>query len=451
MEVDTILKEIGKYSFTKEDLFPFLLQERKKFSAFSFYKHMLLEIIESTSLEELIASFYHLEYGANSNEIIEVRLQNREVKHTLKELNILRSEKIKKVMDDFVNGKGKYLQEVLEYGNSLGTTSLLYTKVKEKVEKLLREYESILEKMAVQDNRILELRKAKKEQQNKLKNKGPLEIVTKKVKHGKDIEVKHTYKFFKKTAVKRYALKIDKKIENIKKEKNILNNEIHSLFLQFEALFKEENIEGLWNLALKKHTYYNKKKSLREIINHLINQGESYFSIVDDMYACSKVIQNYFKLNGYVRNGNSFMFVCKKIREIFLEVGLLSESDMEDGGIRKIDIKDANEFYSVPDFTELPQKIDVLTNQYSKVLSLKEPVSFVKKCSEFHFDFLWTQPFLEENKRTARVLLTLMLSSHNIFIPFKYVIKKEYASGIYKTYGEVETDLLARYSYFYKA
>ena len=86
MEVDKVLQEICSYSFTKENIVSFLLQESKKYSTLSLFKHMLLSVVDCESIELLISTFYHLEYGSNSLEEIVLCYHNREIKKTKKEI-----------------------------------------------------------------------------------------------------------------------------------------------------------------------------------------------------------------------------------------------------------------------------------------------------------------------------------------------------------------------------
>ena len=285
--------------------------------------------------------------------------------------------------------------------------------------------------------------------QKQLKNKEPFVFVEKKRKRKKEIEILHTYKYFKKIICKKYERKIEKKINILQKEKTDFQKQIEDLFQQLSLLFEENHLETFWYMIMKKYDYYAKQKSWKEILNHMLLQGKNYSAFLEEMYACAKLVQNYFNLSGYVRHGNSFLFVCKKIRQCFVEVGFFKEAKKEEEGIRTVNIKEANEFYCVPEFTELPKKIEDFASQFLKILSIKDSIPFVKKCSEFHFDFLWIYPFLEENKRTAKVLLALMFTSHNIILPVKYILENRCMHSIYQTYGETEVELLTRYRYFY--
>lgn len=452
MEVDKILQEIGKYDFTKENIMDFLMQESKKFSTLSLFKHMLLSITENEIyLEPLIASFYHLEYGLkDSTEEIVICYNHHEVKKQKKDLYFDCFEKIKQVMHEFTNGNSRSFKEIVRYGESIADALDIYQQsIKPQLMPLLEEYESLVKKYAVYDEKMLECRKAKKEARKALKGKDPLVIYEKKVlKDGEEKIKTHTYKLFKKIAFQKYSLKMDRKIEALKKERNAFKENENQILTNIGAIFSMFHCTFLWNAILNKYNYYNRNSSLQEIINLILQDGENYRNLLLDFYTCGKTIQDFPKLCGFIKNGNALLFVCKKIRESFIKFS----HDTWDVNVRKIDVQKSNESpYRIYGYQDLPVKMEELSKIFVTLLNEKEQIVFVKKCANFYLDMIIVQPFLEGNIRTSRILEYLMLLTHNILIPSKYAImdKKNFNYSLYKTYGEVEIELFGRYAHYY--
>ena len=191
MEVEKILQEISSYSFS-EDIFSFLLQKSKKYSTLSLLKHMLFSVINCAPFVFLLSSFYHLERGEDCLEEIIIRYHNREIKRTKKEFLLERNEKLKKVVNDFVNGEGTLLKEILSYGKAIFSFSSIYDQTMElELEKKLVLYEHLLMKFNAYDEHLLSFRKLKKDAQRDLKKKVPLVLYDRKIlKNGEEKEKK---------------------------------------------------------------------------------------------------------------------------------------------------------------------------------------------------------------------------------------------------------------------
>ena len=453
MDVDKILLEINTYTFTKEDILYFLMQESKKFSSLSIFKHMLLSLTENDlHLERLIASFYHLEYGVYEDGELSVRIQNKEVKKQKKEILNSRQVTIRNVLTEFTNGKCRSIQEILNYGKSIyDFLDLYYSKMKVSIDPLLEKAENVKQGMDKQDNQMLLFRKTKKEYQKSLQYNGPFVVEERKInKEGVEQIKTHTYTFFKKFMYRRHVGKLSKKMEHLKREKNKLKLEEKNLLDTLEECFENENALQIWNLLMRKFSYYNKAISLKELFFSLLEQGKYYEKVIDDFFSCSQVIREYIKLYSYIKNGNALVFVCKKIRECFIKNN--SVYKQWDIDVRKVDVvKSTENPYRIYGYTELPKKMEELNKNFTSILEEKNKEEFLKKCATFYLDMIIVEPFLEGNNKTMRVLQTLMLTTHNIFVPSKYVLpfKNGAIKTLYQTYGEIEEELLKRYEYYY--
>ena len=384
MEVDKILQEISSYSFTKEDVFPFLFQESKKYSSLSLFKHMLLSILDLENIESLIASYYNLEYGIDSSDEIVIRYHNREIKKIKKDIFDERNEKIKKVMNEFTNGDSSSFKEILSYGEKISVfLESFQTSVQKEIFPYLQEYETVLKTISLQDNKILNYRKIKKDYQKSLKTKGPFVVTEMVVKNGEEQINSKSYKFFKSFVCKRETNKLDKKIEGLKLEKNRLRHQTDEILENVHQIFQEKNTSSLWDLVMQKYTYYNKEISLSVILENLLLQGKYYQEFSKMTYVCSKVIQDYFKLCGYIKNGNSLTFVCKKIRESYVSYD--DSKEKWDVNVRKVDVPKSTESpYRIYGYSELPGKMEELSKVFSSILEEKDAVLFVKKCANFY-------------------------------------------------------------------
>ena len=74
----------------------------------------------------------------------------------------------------------------------------------------------------------------------------------------------------------------------------------------------------------------------------------------------------------------------------------------------------------VPSPEELPKQFQKMSERFTEILDIQDDEEFVKRCADFHFDFLQMHPYTDGNGRTARTLLSLMLASHNILMPSLY-------------------------------
>lgn len=449
MEVEKILQEISKYSFSEEDIFSFLLQESKKYSTLSLLKHLLLAIVDCEHLEFLISTFYHLEYGEDVLDEISICYHGRVIKKTKKDILLERKEKLKKVVNEFTNSDSASLKEILAYGASISTFLPMYQgKVEKEFKKKLVMYEELLQKFNSYDEQLLALRKLKKDAQKGLKKKVPLVLQEKKIlKNGEEKIITKTYKFFKKFAYQKYAMKIDLKIEAIKRERSVSKAEETKLLEEIGELFSNEG-RTFWEAVLTKYEYYNRSISLPTILNSILLVGEKYKELVLDCSVCLKVIQEYPKLCGFIKNGNVLAFVCKKIRECYMN----ASGKLWDVHVRKVDVpKPKNSPYRVYGYLELPKKMEELSKNLLEILQEKDATSFVKKCASFYLDMLIVQPYQEGNEKTDRILLSLLLLTHGIILPSVFAVldKVNYENILYKTYGEMEQELLIRYSLFY--
>lgn len=107
-------------------------------------------------------------------------------------------------------------------------------------------------------------------------------------------------------------------------------------------------------------------------------------------------------------------------------------------------------------FLQNQQRNKELEAEYKKIMMEEDIEKFIRGCARLHFNFLRIHPFLDGNGRTARILLSTMLASRNIFFPSVYIDregKEDFyiASNAALTgrYERTEQDLLSRIGHFY--
>ena len=145
--------------------------------------------------------------------------------------------------------------------------------------------------------------------------------------------------------------------------------------------------------------------------------------------------------------------VCEVIRRGFNEYNNEIEINIRNVNLRA----DGGSFIAnAPSAKKLPDEFKKLEDEYKEVLMIEDEESFVRRCADFHFDFLRVHPFSDANGRTSRMLLSTLFASRNMLFPSLYVDavgKCDFYLGsnaaLYGNYKPTEYDLIYRLGHFY--
>ena len=137
-----------------------------------------------------------------------------------------------------------------------------------------------------------------------------------------------------------------------------------------------------------------------------------------DLWNCSRIIQDSINVLEMMKQDVSLMDVCRKISELMKAVD--TRSNGLDFNIRDRDLKEFGNSFSVIPVKNLPKAIKLLNKEYKDAMRETDETEFIKKCANLHYDFLKTHPFSDGNGRISRLMLTIMLASHNILMPSLY-------------------------------
>ena len=249
-----------------------------------------------------------------------------------------------------------------------------------------------------------------------------------------------------------------RKYENkkLKQEIQDLERKKDEKLIELKQIFSNKGLDILYEEMYSRYQYYNEEISMNDIvygytfgINKIKNDLSRFFS---DVYASSKTIQNQMNVLRKIKDGGSLKDVCNVIRE-----GLGKFKNIEIGLRDKELCLENDRFTSNSTLVkDLLIEFEKLEDEYKTIMNEKDDETFVRRCADFHFDFLRVHPFSDGNGRTSRILLSTMLGSRNIFFPSLYIsndIKSDFykrsndaLKGIYET---TQNDLIHRLGHFY--
>ena len=253
---------------------------------------------------------------------------------------------------------------------------------------------------------------------------------------------------------------------SLEKLRNVLDyteKKIMNFFTQYGA-------EELGKLLFHKRSVYCDQMDLDDFFNiETLKYGgsklytdlsyipKSLDAFYDNLLSCSKAVKDMPQMFEEMQNTKDLKQVCLSIRK-----SLLGSSEIPDD-ITGIDFRYrdffgfGSEFWSsVPDAYKVPDQFQKLRRRFTQILNEEDETEFIKQCADFHFDFLKLHPYNDGNGRTSRILLNLMLASHNFLIPSlydsfdqKYNFYDRSDEAVDGDYKKIEYDLFQRIGHFY--
>ena len=194
-----------------------------------------------------------------------------------------------------------------------------------------------------------------------------------------------------------------------------------------------------------------------KLYNRFFNRFRTYFNFVkryhqlaDDICSKTSVIKSYNEIIAAIEEKKDFRDLCLMVRNVLF--------DEEDLRLRKIGLVANSEFMaSTSKSDEVEPDFDKLCILYKDVLQEQNMELFIRKCADFHYDFLRVHPFCDGNGRTARILLVTMLMSRNIMLPSLYhdvygkteFYDKETDKAFEGDFRNIEQKLFERLGHYY--
>ncbi len=245
------------------------------------------------------------------------------------------------------------------------------------------------------------------------------------------------------------------KYEELLNRLKLYNTELYE---KLESRFLSLGLKNVWNECISIYEYDNRELPIWHVMFWpkfgLYSIIEKFSNFKRDLFVSSKLIQNQAKVLNVMRDGASLKRVCDVIR------GRMNVFDSK----LKVDIRECemsggwDGFMSKnsPSSKDLPIEFEKLSKEYDEIMKEPNKEAFIRKCADFHFDFLRVHPFPDGNGRTSRILLSSMLASHDIFMPslFSDYSDKEYFyrrsnEALKGNYKITENDIFMRLGYFW--
>ena len=438
---DQILKNINEYDITKNNIIEFICQGKESDINHFYYRNRLLELLKTSEhLDTIIAMYYKLEYGSPffGSYTINVDGNRQEIKHS----NALREreKKVKAIYSEFEKGNFSELQKILEWAKEFGENpefdfnidSLDFEKSNE-LKKLLFDHKDLIYQ--------------KKEMEKTQKSTQVLEVPQKK------------HRFFSKFFKMLENRKRNKENNNLQEQINEIQEKIDKISEEISSFFTDNGAEKFGEEVFERFKYYDESVGLKDIIDNLSLVHTDWQKFKNDLVSCSELIQNDVNVLNLMKEGKSLNEVCAEIRNKLKEANSISSTHKGieiDYRTEDIKLNESGTALKPASAKELPEEIKKLEEEYEATMNEQDEVEFIKKCADFHFDFLRVHPFSDGNGRTSRVLLSIMLASRNIILPSLYTTsdqKREFYSrsndAIEGKYETTENDLFERLSHFY--
>ena len=457
IDIEKIYKNISEYDITEKNALNHLFQGDKNDISHFYFRSMLLQLLKNSEhLDKIIRLYYKMEKGSLSDNNYNVNINGRLERKN--EYDILQESKQRlfEVYSKFERGDYEELKKILYWAKTMKSqlsTAAPYegdfdksiiTPIKE-LDALKLQEDSLREKISecinqddknkkeMTESKALTITRKKKSKENGL--------IISKVQH------KHFLLLFYIIEKIRHK-KDNKKLEQeLKEVENAIEKKIQEVRQSFISL----GIENLYDEVYSRYQYYNKETSMYSI-THELGELDSFLpSFFNDLFVCSKIIQNQINVLEKMKEGATLSEVCDTIIN-----GLNQYNKQFEIGKRNYKIRSGSFLYKAASVSELQSEFNKLDKEFKEIMNEKDDEKFVRKCADFHFNFLKVHPFSDGNGRTARILLTTLLASRNIFFPSLYTEysgKEEFYihsdEALKGNYQAIENELIHRLGHFY--
>lgn len=457
VDVEEIYKKISNYDITEDNAIAFLFQGDKDDISHFYFRSMLLQLLKNDEhLDRIIILYYRMEKGSIFNNDFNVNINGKlERKKTC---DILRESK--QIIFDLASGieRGEYeeLKKILYWANTMRSQLLIADPYEDGLDESLNTPIKECDALKLQEDSLRRKISENKEQDDKNKKEitesKALTIVRE--KRGKEdslfisrVQHKHFLRLFYFIENRRHK-KENKKLEQELKD---VENSIEKKLQEVRQSFISRGIKDLYDEIYSRYQYYNKEKSMCSITYELEELATCLPSFLNDLFVCSKTIQNQINVLEKMKEEANLSEVCDTIRTV------LNHYDKQiEVGIRKVKIRSGSFLHNAASVSELQSEFNKLDKEFKEIMNEKDDEKFVRKCADFHFNFLKVHPFSDGNGRTARILLTTLLATRNIILPSLYTEnsgKEEFYirsdEAIKGNYQVIENDLFYRLGHFY--
>lgn len=434
MNVKEIMNKIEKLQFNKESFMEYIFQNSEPGTEHHFIQNMLIQLVDFGLYESISSSYYHFvevctgEKARNHNECTkdETKFSEGDTTNLKQEI-----EKLSNIYKEFTKISDYEIYIIIDHFRATGTrkTSVQYLKMKE-------------EKLKENNQKLEELKK-----QNifkRISNHKQKKLLTK-----ENQKLKEDIAIYKKDIMQ--IKEKDESIIEMLKQKDISHfTELFQKFIdnpQYNGIFTNHLVSFIENI---------------KDYEHFENEIFSYWELIKNMR---------FLVKEGLEKEKSLEEVCHFIRHFLIKysarkVGIDEEKLMS--GKRKVNLKSSeftvemNDGFDFFDYTTPPEKIEEdiakLSTTYKNIMNEEDNETFIKKCIDFHFDFLKVHPYNNGNGRTGRILLTAMLASHNIYFPSlysntfeKYIFQVKSNSALKGDYKPLEDYIFKRLNAFYSS
>lgn len=463
VNIEEIYKNISEYDITKENVIKSLFKGSKEDTSHFYYRSMILQLLKNSGhLDEIITLYYKNERGFNYGKWVNINIDGKVVKKSKSDLFKEAKQRIHILYSQFEMGRYEELEKILDWATKISSSFSVACHNNDKFGYIKDWFDETLMNLIIEfDNIELDIHskmgiirrneEQKKKEEEEISKQRTLTVTRKNKTHVRTIKHRFFLKFFhflqnQQRNKENEELEIECSLSKDKKEK---------VLEELKNRFSSMGIENLYEELFSRYEYYNEEISMYDIMFQIVDglaEIKKYLSkFLDDVFICAKNIQNLKSVLEEIKNGATLEQVCNVIRTD------LNKYDKKiELGIRNENLDNRGFLCNSPSKEELPKELKELEAEYKKIMMEEDIEKFIRGCARLHFNFLRIHPFLDGNGRTARILLSTMLASRNIFFPSVYIDregKEDFyiASNAALTgrYERTEQDLLSRIGHFY--
>lgn len=177
----------------------------------------------------------------------------------------------------------------------------------------------------------------------------------------------------------------------------------------------------------------------------------------DDVFSMTQFMSILGDCVNAIDRGLGLEKICIGIRRHLRECGCRTNGLPIEEGVRTRDIPGTNIIGEMASkVTTIDDDFEKLSKQFQEALSQKDETEFIKRCADFHFDFVRVHPFTDANGRTSRILLSMMMATKNYMLPSLYSTTYEKCTFYERSntalegdYSTIEHDMFERLGHFY--